>query len=224
MFFLQGCKKDDKDTDPPGEVTNLTAVPGDEKVTLSWTKPGDVDLKSTEISVYPGSFLPSTLDAEFEIVDVLSLTNGTEYTFSLKTIDDAGNKSDSVLITAIPNEPLVITDPDQNDYSEIFSFSTTADGKLKMVITFNRAVDPITLVPGKTIYAIREATIYDGSVSFSNGFKTVTFISTPLSWRELSARAFSNILQYIFTTIFYISSISITPFPPLKFIALLYFQ
>lgn len=179
-MILQGCKKDDKDTTPPGLVTDLVAVPGVGKVSLSWTEPGDTDLKNIEIGITPGSFLPASVPAGFNIVDISGLTNGTEYTFSLKSVDMSNNKSDSVNIIAVPNTPLVITDPDQDSYNPAGgpTYSVTAENKLQIILTFNRSVKPPSLVPGETIYVEAYSTIFTGTVEMSNGNKTVTFTST----------------------------------------------
>lgn len=179
MLLLQACKKDD-DTTPPGQVTNLEAVPGNGKVDLSWTEPADADLKNIEISIYPGAFLPVYVPAGFNSVELSGLTNGTEYTFSLRSMDKSNNKSDSVTISAIPNTPLVITSPDQSNYNPAGppTYSVNGQNQLQIAVTFNRSVRPPSFVPGKTIYIQAYSSIFSGTVEMSNGNKTATFTST----------------------------------------------
>ena len=100
-----GCKSNitpAQDTTAPAEVTELKAVTGDGKVSLSWKNPGDADLYQVEISASPavGSLTnPVYLSAEkgkAMIFTAEGLTNGTAYTFTVKTIDKSLNKSKGV--------------------------------------------------------------------------------------------------------------------------------
>ena len=88
-----------QDTTPPAEVTELTAVAGNGKVSLSWTNPADADLYQVEITASPaaGSLAhPVYLSAEkgkTMSFTAEGLSNGTAYTFTVKTIDKSLNKS-----------------------------------------------------------------------------------------------------------------------------------
>ena len=99
-----------QDTTPPAEVTELTAAAGNGKVSLSWTNPADADLYQVEITASPaaGSLAhPVYLSAEkgkTMSFTAEGLTNGTAYTFTVKTIDKALNKSkDGVSKTVTTN-------------------------------------------------------------------------------------------------------------------------
>lgn len=87
------------DTTPPAEVSNLAASAGDGQVTLSWINPTDVDFVSTTITASPGTYT-TTLTGNSKIIS--GLTNGTTYTFILKTQDESGNVSTGTIITATP--------------------------------------------------------------------------------------------------------------------------
>lgn len=180
LLLLTGCKKDDKDLTPPAQVTNLTATPDVGMVNLSWTEPGDPDLKHIEILITTGTFLPIEVPAGYNSVDISGLTNGTEYIFSLTSVDQSGNKSDPVTIAALPNTVFVITDPDQDSYNQAGSptFSVNGENQLVITLTFNRSVKPPSLVPGETIYIEANSTIFSGTVEMSNGNKTATFTTT----------------------------------------------
>ena len=103
--MIIGCKSNitpAQDTTAPAEVTELKGVAGNGKVSLSWKNPGDADLYQVEITASPavGSLTnPVYLSAEkgkAMIFTAEGLTNGTAYTFTVKTIDKSLNKSKGV--------------------------------------------------------------------------------------------------------------------------------
>lgn len=91
-------RPDTSDKIPPGEVTNLRAVPGDGKVTLSWNEPGDPDFVKVEITYNGGG--PVEVIKGITFKEITGLTNGTSYTFTVKTVDTNGNKSNGVPVSA----------------------------------------------------------------------------------------------------------------------------
>jgi uncharacterized protein len=98
LLFTSCGKNQDSDIIPPAEVTNLYGLPGDGQVTLSWIDPSDHDFKEVEITNSQNNVaLKADKGAQTIIVD--GLTNGTPYTFTLKTVDESGNKSDGVIST-----------------------------------------------------------------------------------------------------------------------------
>ncbi|QEK01955.1 leucine-rich repeat domain-containing protein [Treponema phagedenis] len=92
----------------PSEVERFTATEGDSNVQLSWTNPSDADLKEVVISASPaaGSLATAqTIAAEKGkpgSYEVTGLTNGTEYIFTVKTKDKAGNISSGVIAKTTP--------------------------------------------------------------------------------------------------------------------------
>ena len=104
VFLLAGCQQNietpaEKDTTPPAEVTALTAQAGSGKIALSWKNPADDDLYQVEITAFPahGSLkyavcLAAEKGKEANYI-AEGLTNGTAYTFTIKTIDKSLNKS-----------------------------------------------------------------------------------------------------------------------------------
>ncbi|WP_253728416.1 fibronectin type III domain-containing protein [Treponema sp. OMZ 857] len=88
-----------QDTTPPAEVTELTAAAGNGKVSLSWTNPADADLYQVEITASPAAgTLTNAVYLSAEKGKAMSFTaeglsNGTAYTFTVKTIDKSLNKS-----------------------------------------------------------------------------------------------------------------------------------
>ena len=90
---------DTSDKTPPAEVTDLKADVKGSAVLLSWKNPADDDLYQVKITVSPaaGSLAtPIYLKAQKGATGSFSvegLANGTEYTFTVRTIDTALHKS-----------------------------------------------------------------------------------------------------------------------------------
>lgn len=182
IFLFSACDKkddtDDIDTTPPGMVSDLAITAENGQVILTWTEPGDADLDQIEVSYTPGSGIVLSQAAGLNGMTVPGLTNGTEYDLAIRTIDETGNKSDAVHITAVPNVPFVVVSPDQDDYNPAGgTFSGDGSGHLIITLTFNRAVDANSVIGAQTIYFEGDA-ISQGTVAFSNENKTVTFTTT----------------------------------------------
>jgi uncharacterized Fe-S center protein len=107
-FIFTACGKnpdtDKSDTIPPIEVTNLFGAPGDGQITLSWRDPGDKDLKEVEVT-YSSKDTTIKIAKGVQTTVVNGLTNDTPYTFTLKTVDENGNKSAGV--TSDPYTPVI---------------------------------------------------------------------------------------------------------------------
>ena len=132
-------KEVDKKADEtaPSSVTNLTATAKDSRVLLTWTDAADSDIYGYEVS-YSGTsainrvVLPA-LDTTSMMVPlgaggtyVSGLINGREYTFTVKSVDTSGNKSEGVTVKATPLAPsagetlriaLTADVPHENGYS-----------------------------------------------------------------------------------------------------------
>ena len=107
-------KEVDKKADEtaPADVTNLAALSKDGRVLLTWTDAADSDIYGYEVTYAKkdGSrvVLPA-LDSNAIMVAnglggcyVNNLTNETEYTFTVKTVDTSGNKSEGQSVSAKP--------------------------------------------------------------------------------------------------------------------------
>ena len=114
-----GCKSEivyvdtKADETAPANVTELTAQAKDSRILLTWQDAADSDIYGYEVS-YSGTkpinraVLPA-LDITCMMVPpkaggtyINGLTNGTEYTFTVKTVDTSGNKSEGVTVTGTP--------------------------------------------------------------------------------------------------------------------------
>ena len=120
---LKAAPVDSSDMSPPAEVTGLKSVATAGRVRLSWNDPKDEDLFGIEITYKESSAMTRSLAKMEEksvfaapglqYIEVPNLENGTEYTFTVKTMDTSGNKSAGVTVKATPvavdsKEPLKI--------------------------------------------------------------------------------------------------------------------
>ena len=140
---------DTSDKTPPAEVTELKAVAGNGKVSLSWKNPGDTDLYQVEITASPAAGTlahPVYLAAEKSKAMSFTaegLTNGTAYTFTVKTLDKALNKSAGVstaeavkpVDTSDKTPPAEVTDlkADVKGSAILLSWKNPADDDLYQV-------------------------------------------------------------------------------------------
>lgn len=102
-----------EDKTPPAEVKYLNATVLEEAIQLTWTKPTDSDLAKIIITYTPGTNEPIEItgaDLATGNKTITGLTNGTEYTFVIKTVDTAGNESEGITKTATPVDS---TPPDE---------------------------------------------------------------------------------------------------------------
>lgn len=180
VLSSSACRKEriNIDITPPPQVTDLEALAQEGSVVLSWTEPNSSDLTDIEITYTPGSSMVYTQAAGLNGATITGLTNGTEYEFSVRSVDAEGNKSDPVTVSDTPNTPFVVVSPDQSDYNPAGgTFTTDGAGHLVISVTFNRPVDLNSVLPAATIYFEGDA-ISQGSIVFSNGNKTITFTTT----------------------------------------------
>jgi len=110
-------------TAPPAEVSNFAAIPGDGQIVLSWTNPTDSDFDHIEIILSAEGSTPQTISSGLESYIFTGLTNDTEYTLTIKTVDISGNKSNgtSVSATTFVQYEIIISPTDGLETSEYWS-------------------------------------------------------------------------------------------------------
>ncbi|MDR0909289.1 MAG: fibronectin type III domain-containing protein [Spirochaetaceae bacterium] len=122
-LMLTACPPPNKtgDTTAPAEVSNLSAVPGNASVALSWTDPEDEDFDHVEITHdQTGGDTAKTVEAGVKTYTWDNLKNDTAYTFTVKTVDADDNTSEGITKTATP---------------ATISYTTeTSEGTMKIVI------------------------------------------------------------------------------------------
>jgi len=107
VVVLVGCNNPvgspTEDTTPPNEVSELRISAGDTKIAVAWSNPGNADFDHVLISYSDGinSFdYSGTVDSSSTYIT--GLTNDTEYTVTIKTVDTSGNTSSGTFISATP--------------------------------------------------------------------------------------------------------------------------
>lgn len=85
------------------EVANLSVSGGDAKVTLAWTASTDAAVTGYELTWSPGGATPVAIAKDLATYAVTGLTNGTEYTFVLKTKGNNNASSQGVTLVATPS-------------------------------------------------------------------------------------------------------------------------
>ncbi|MBQ7881401.1 MAG: fibronectin type III domain-containing protein [Treponema sp.] len=120
ITFGTGCKQDTEikyvekegDTVAPADVTELTATNKDASVLLEWTDATDEDIYGYEVTWNKNAPINRSVAMEANSMMVApgskgcyisNLTNGTEYTFTVKSVDTSGNKSVGVTKTITPS-------------------------------------------------------------------------------------------------------------------------
>ncbi len=145
----------------PADVTNLVVTNKDASVLLTWTDATDEDIYGYEVSWKTSTENRAAAAMESNSIMVApgakgcyisNLTNGTEYAFTVKSVDTSGNKSAGVTKTITPSiiekSPLAIT----------LTANTTSKTNQNVVISVNATTDNASEV--KKI-AYKEGTLAD---------------------------------------------------------------
>lgn len=86
----------------PESVRDLAAAPGSKAVRLAWVDPQSADLAHIEIAWTPGDTPPVHIAPGAQAHTVTGLQNYTEYAFSVRAVDTAGNASQVFTTNATP--------------------------------------------------------------------------------------------------------------------------
>ena len=99
----------------PAAPANLTATPGNRQVILSWTDPGNATITKYRYSKNGGSNFSDNngSDRDTTSYTVTGLTNGTNYTFALRAVNNSGEGSFAIVnstpIPPVPSAPANLT-------------------------------------------------------------------------------------------------------------------
>ena len=143
------------DTVVPADVTELTATNKDASVLLTWTDATDEDIYGYEVTWNKNVQInrSAAMEANSMMVApgakgcyISNLTNGTEYAFTVKSVDTSGNKSAGVTKTITPSiiekSPLQITlEPNTTE-------RTNQDVVIAVEVETDASVKQITYVKG----------------------------------------------------------------------------
>ena len=209
LFNFTGCKEPEPtDVTPPADVTNLNALNKDSSVLLTWTDAISEDIYGYEVtwnknSAINRSMSPMELNSMMVAPNacgcyISNLVNGTEYTFTVKSVDINGNKSVGVSKTITPQFI------EKSTMKVELSPSTLEKTNQDVEVTVNFVVDKVGTV--KQLYYIEgvnakiDDVIENGTDIFeskkftvsANGTYTVATIDTA-GRRELNFITITNI-------------------------------
>ena len=181
VLIFSACQTDSGDSTnyedpqsvPLANVTNLNAKAKYESVLLTWT---DATPLNCDIYGYEVSWETSESSSSAEILSenkiivgngvggvlIQNLTNGTEYTFTVKTIDTYQSKSSGISVTATPAEipPLKISlsvPAAKSNTSVTVTANITTDAKVKKVVyKKNGSINPAKLLADSTALSATE--------------------------------------------------------------------
>ncbi|WP_176584710.1 chitobiase/beta-hexosaminidase C-terminal domain-containing protein [Priestia megaterium] len=141
------------DKTPPTNVTNLTATPFNDKVDLSWIASASNDVLNYEI--YNGDTLIRSINST--TYTVTGLLAASQYSFTVKTVDKAGNKSSGISITVTTSQDT--TPPEE--ISNLLASSITSDS---IGLTWTRSLS--SDVASYEIY--QDSVLLNGNVTTTN--------------------------------------------------------
>ncbi|GHT67092.1 hypothetical protein FACS189485_00920 [Spirochaetia bacterium] len=102
---LVGCDNGNgatPDTPAPAAVSGLIATAGDARVILDWADPTDTDFANVVITYTNGTAQSVTVPKGSQTAAITGLTNGTAYTFTVRTVNTTGNTSAGTTATKTP--------------------------------------------------------------------------------------------------------------------------
>ena len=176
------------DTTPPNDVTSFTAIPGNGRVSLSWTNPADADFKGVMLryrtdGIYPTSKTDGILAVDrpgvtgaTEHFDHLSLVNGVTYHYSAFTYDTALNYSSTAHTQATPvGVSITSLSPNRGSAGNSVLITGTGFGATQGTskVTFNGSVAQVSSWSATSITAIVPQNATSGLVIVTvNGAQT----------------------------------------------------
>ena len=127
------------DVTPPGDVTQLTAIPGDGTVGLSWKNPSDADFSYVVVKRGEKD-CPAAPDDGIEVYQGsgksctdINVSNDTAYCYSVFSFDTSGLHSTGVQASATPH--------DAYPPADIVNFSAVPAGPGEVVLSWENPAD-----------------------------------------------------------------------------------
>lgn len=106
VVFLAGCNlngpQDPDDAAFPHEVENLSATAGNQAITLTWNDPQVGEFERAEVTWTPGGADPVSVGGGSGTYSAAGLTNGTQYSFTVRAVGTDGTLSSGVSVSATP--------------------------------------------------------------------------------------------------------------------------
>ena len=187
---------DTSDKIAPQDVTELTATTKDAGVLLTWTDATDEDIHGYEVTWNKSAASESNSMMVAPGANgcyISNLTNGTEYTFTVKSVDTSGNKSQGVTISITPSIieksaleiTLVPNTTERTNKDVVITVNVTTDAaseikKIAYTIGTESNIDTVlagTDITGAKEITATENTTFTVAVLDSAGFKEMAFIT-----------------------------------------------
>ena len=169
---------DTADYTAPADVTELTATNKDASVLLTWTDATDEDIYGYEVTWNKKAPInrSAVMEANSMMVApgakgcyISNLINGTEYAFTVKSVDTSGNKSDGVTKTITPSIieksalqiALEQNTTERTNQNVVITVNTTTDSasKIKKITYIEGTESKIdTVLAGKNITETKQIT------------------------------------------------------------------
>ena len=154
--------------EPQNEVSNLKADAGDGHVTLTW----DENDNALAYVVYQDGKPPQTVFDTTYIVT--GLNNGTQYTFTVKILNNNGRLSDGVSVTAVPSLAIPPSDDNVHITYNNGNVNILSDYGLNNVVVIFAEYDandllvsveskPVTVAAGTPTNYSKDKTVGDGN-------------------------------------------------------------
>ena len=216
IFGVYGCKQESEpisiDKIAPANIGKLEIVASNGTAILSWTNPSDSDFSGVELSMNPATSSLSNsiiIPKDSKSFSISGLTNGKEYTFTVKSVDTSGNKSGGVtksvtvedtsdktppaevtnigIVASNENAILSWTNPTDEDFFAVQISMNPAEGTLKNPVILGKDVENFVVsgLKNEKEYTFTIKTL-DESVNFSAG-KSETVIVEDTSDRTAPA-------------------------------------
>ncbi|KQY85266.1 hypothetical protein ASD24_28710 [Paenibacillus sp. Root52] len=168
------------DNTAPDEVSNFTVVgETNSSIDVSWTNPLDVDFAKANVYLN-GTFVSNTTNPFFKFV---GLTDNTDYTIVVKTVDLNGNESIGTSIVGRTQATPVVTPP----------VDTTAPGEVSSLEVSNATVNTIR---------VRWVNPMDANYEKANVYLNGTFVSdTTNSFFEFAGLTEDNAYTIVVKTV-----------------------
>ena len=172
--FCEGCFCVTFDHQLPVQLASLTALPGDNEVTLNWSTASEINNDHFEIDRDGAKIgdVPATNNgagSPYTYTDHTAV-NGTEYTYALVAVDIAGTRQELGQINATPsNSDVTISSyalhqnyPNPFNPETSIAFDLVQDGMAKLAIYNVIGQKVATLVDGH-VSAGRHTAVFNGS-------------------------------------------------------------
>lgn len=183
---------DPTDKTPPNSPTSFLAVAGNNGVALSWVQPTSPDYIYSEITftpLQPDVAQPIIVTKGTVATTINQLFGNTVYSFSIKAVDTAGNRSSGVGASASPTDTTAPAAP--SGLSSLNSGPNVTDGKIYLIwsepsdfdyayvrITSDGKTDFGSSMPATTVAKGTTALLYPPNANKLSGYDTtVTFVA-----------------------------------------------